>query len=509
MSLPSDRMAVRVRWITLLLFAAAVYFPLFLHLDKEPVKNFDESLFACRAFSLAYFGEYLCNFTDFTTFTEGQIRGPGASNTKPPLISFVQAGFFRVFGYNELALRLPSALSALLILGVFLRLSRRLFGDWTFGYLAGLVLVTSRGFVNVHVTRTGDHDAPLALFGLVLLLAFYHYLESDRQDRRQLALLTAMLCCAALTKGVAGLFFGPGMLLYALYKRQFLALLRDRHTWLALGAYLLVVGGYYLYREWDCPGFLDRVWRYEVGGHYGATRDGHLHPWYWYFQNFYINKFTYWLPLLPLGIGLFFHPRLRALRDLGVLLLLAGASWMAVISNSETKLLWYDASMYPLMALVVGLALYQLHTGVQQWLAAPTPGWRYLTTVLFLLVFFLMPYRFIISKVYHPQEVLYQPEKYGFLIKQTERNLPDLKQYHILHLGQSTHALFYQLVYDLTKGYRIGRYRAPESTRVGNVVMTCQPRLRRYLSERYELELLQAYDECVLVRLVARKAPSP
>ncbi|MEO1449894.1 MAG: hypothetical protein AAFV07_10220, partial [Bacteroidota bacterium] len=48
------------RWLVLGLFLAVVYFPLFLHLDHEPVKNFDEALFANRAFSIAYYGEYLC-----------------------------------------------------------------------------------------------------------------------------------------------------------------------------------------------------------------------------------------------------------------------------------------------------------------------------------------------------------------------------------------------------------------------------------------------------------------
>ncbi|RMG72761.1 MAG: phospholipid carrier-dependent glycosyltransferase [Bacteroidetes bacterium] len=506
MHLPEDRLAVRTKWVTLLLFAAAAYFPLFLHLGNEPVKNFDESLFACRAFSLAYFGEYLCNFTDFTDLSEGKIIGPGASNTKPPLISFVQAAFFRLFGYNELALRLPSALSAVLILLVFYRLSRRLFGSPVFGYLAGLVLVSSRGFVNVHVSRTGDHDAPLALFGIVLLLAYYHYLETERRDTRQLIIMTAMLSAAALTKGVAGLFFGPGMVLYALYKRQLIPILRDRRTWLAVAAYLGVVAGYYLYREWDCPGFLSRVWRYEVGGHYGATRDGHLHPWYWYFQNLYY-KFTYFLPLLPLGIALFFVPKLRALRSLGVLLLLAAASWMAVISNSETKLLWYDASLYPILSLIVALALYQLHQALHVWLTLSDWRFRSLATGLFLLAFFALPYSFIISKVYHPKEVTYIPEQYGFLIKQTERNLPDLKNYHILHLGQSTHALFYQLVYDLTKDYQIGRYRSPESIQVGDVIMACQNQMKKRLFGFYDVEVLQAYENCVLVRVVAPKPP--
>lgn len=498
MPTPSSQTAWYSRWIPTGLFLLALYFPLFLHLDSEPVKNFDESLFACRAFSIAYYGEYLCNFRDLP-------QGPSASNTKPPLISYVQALSFHIFGYNELALRLPIAFSALLIIWILIAFGKKEFGTPIFGYFCGLVLVTSRGFVNVHLSRTGDHDIPLALFGLIFLISVYRYLDSDRTEKKYLFFLTLMLIFMALTKGVAGLFFAPGVVLYALYKRQLIPLLRDPYTWLALGIYILAIGGFYFFRHLDCPEFLDRMWKYEMGGHYAKTRDGHKHPWFWYFTNWYFERFKYWLPLIPLGIGLTFMNRFRFIRDWGILLLICFGSYMAVISNSQTKLLWYDASVYPIMAFWAGLVLYHLYQGLITYLKPDGIWRRYLIGALFCLTFFTYPYRDIIEKVYDPHDVRYIPERYGFLIKETERLLPDLKRYNILQIGQSTHVLYYQLVYNQIKDYRIRRYRAVESVKIGDVIMACQPGVKKNLKENYDYELLLGAEDCILVRLNRRK----
>jgi 4-amino-4-deoxy-L-arabinose transferase-like glycosyltransferase len=355
------------------------------------------------------------------------------------------------------------------------------------------------------MTRTGDHDVPLAMFGILLLFSVYRYFQSDCQDKKYLLLLTLLLIAASLTKGIAGLFFGPAIVLFALYKRQLLNLLRDRYTWFAVLAYVVVILGYYLARNASCPDFIYRVWAFEVGGHYGETRDGHDHPWFWYMKQWYDFKFQYWLPFLPLGIGLLFHPRFRAQRDIHVLLLLAFGTYLAVVSSSQTKLSWYDASLYPIMAIWAGFVLYQLWEGLMQWLEPRRLSGRYLIGLLFLLAFFAFPYRDIMEKVYEPKDVLYPPEKYGFLMKQLEQTMPDFRSYHILQLGQSTHALFYQLVYNETKGYQIGRYHAFESARPGDFIMACQNRVKKRLEKEFEVQLWQSTDQCRLYYLVKKK----
>src|SRR5437660_2676149 len=64
---------------------------------------------------------------------------------KPALLYWLQIGAYRVFGVNEFASRLPSALAALLTVFLAYELARSMFGRNT-GLLAGIVLVSAAGF---------------------------------------------------------------------------------------------------------------------------------------------------------------------------------------------------------------------------------------------------------------------------------------------------------------------------------------------------------------------------
>ncbi len=494
----NERQTQRLQWITLILFLAASYPPLFLHLGSQPLKNFDESFYALRAYRIAEYGEYLYNYSQFPD-------GPSGTNLKAPLFSGVQALFFKIMGYNELALRLPVALSVWVLLLLMIRLGRRHFHDPAFGYFSALTLLTSWGFVHVHVSRTGEHDAPLAVMGWLALICLYRFLDGERKDRRWLWGLMGALIAATLTKSIAGLFFVPGMLAYTLYKRQFLPLLKDRNLWLAVGGFVLAVGGYYLFREWDHPGFLADVWKGELGGHYLQTRDGHQWPFLWFAERLVRIKYQWWIGWFVFGGLTVFYPRLRAYRDLGILLGLAWWSWLLVISSSQTKLEWYDASLYPLMAMFVGLILSQLYQGLQQVLQLDSGFWKYSLTALFVLVLFLPPYLSILQKTYQPKDNDYPGELYGYLIHQATRTPPQQKEYTLVYRGFSLHCLFYQLVYNEEYDYEISRKRKFEEMEAGETVMLCEPQGLAYAREHFEVENLTATRGCYLMKLVSRR----
>ncbi|MEO1449052.1 MAG: hypothetical protein AAFV07_05955, partial [Bacteroidota bacterium] len=246
-------------------------------------------------------------------------------------------------------------------------------------------------------------------------------------------------------------------------------------------------------------------------GHYGATRDGHNHPWYWYFNNLHVNRFKAFLPLLPFSLLVVFAKPFRKIRDLGIILLLGTLSVLIIISGSNTKLIWYDASAYPCMAMLAGLVLWQLHDAIlARWQPAHPLG-NTLASIGFGLIFFLYPYIGIIQQVYIPKHVHQESERYANLIWQTERNRPDIKSYIILHEGQSAHALFYQNVYNLTRdeGFNIRRIVTVESTKPGMTIMVCQEKIIWILYERFEIEVIQAWNGCQLVNLHPKEIPEP
>eukprot|EP01036_Dinobryon_divergens_P045410 gene45410-60668_t len=86
---------------------------------------------------------------------------PDMWSTKPPLTNWAQVFFIKTLGLNVLSVRLPSALAGLFTsILLWLFCVRHLKNYWM-GFVSVLVLVTSRGFINNHVTRTADYDAML------------------------------------------------------------------------------------------------------------------------------------------------------------------------------------------------------------------------------------------------------------------------------------------------------------------------------------------------------------
>lgn len=105
---------------------------------------------------------------------------------------WAQIVFVKLFGYNELALRLPSAIAAALtILLVFVFLYRDYSTYWA--WAAVLILLTSQGFIGFHTARTAEADSLLTFFLLVsndslkaIVKNKYRYRIIDTYDNAEL-----------------------------------------------------------------------------------------------------------------------------------------------------------------------------------------------------------------------------------------------------------------------------------------------------------------------------------
>src|SRR5690348_15673363 len=105
---------------------------------------------------------------------------PDMWNTKPPLLIWIQVLSIKLLGVSELALRLPSALAAVaLCLLLYWFFSKKLQKE-LLGFMVCMVLITSRGYVMLHGTRTCDYDSMLTLFTTAYCLFFYQYLQTDK-----------------------------------------------------------------------------------------------------------------------------------------------------------------------------------------------------------------------------------------------------------------------------------------------------------------------------------------
>lgn len=492
------------RYLIFALFAITIYFPLFHHLNWEPIHNWDESLFAMRAGYMAEEGKYLPNYSHWVE------NGPLHRNTKPPFTTWLQALSMKIFGISEFSLRLPIALCVLGIILLFLYFSKKHLGDIKIGYCAGFVLATSAGFVKAHAARTGDQDAAMAFYMLAGAFLFYQYIEArtDRERHRWLALLTLTFIASALTKYVFGLFFLPAFVIYALYKREFLNILKRGSTWLAALILVVAVGSWLAVIEQQLPGFIERAFFYEMIDRYSTVIENHDAPWNYYFLKMWESRFIPWLFLLPVPLAMLFVKKYKPFHDIILLMFLCAVSLLLIVAFSQTKTVHYDITAYPPMALLAGIGMY--HVIESGWTLAREKMYLPLIVFFGFLYFIkpvvLEPYFKILEKTFEPR-LTQSTLKYGYLFRELKSRREPVKKFTLVHSGFDGQALFYAGLFNRKHDYDIKISINPEQVKTGDTIMVCDKQIINYLFNKWELQGIEAYDQCFLGAVLEPKKP--
>lgn len=337
---------------------------LLLRYDAFPLSLWDESRNANSAIEMAAHGDWL-----ITTFN----GLPDHWNTKPPPLIWFMAALLKCGFPPLLAFRLPSALAAAATVVILFTFCRLALHDRLAGLLASLLVVSSSLFMGPHVARTGDYDALLSLFLLVQIVAVARYVEAQEGSRSKwLAVAGGALALAVLTKSIAGLFVGPGLLAYVVVRRRLLSLLSDPHLWLVAAAVLSVCGAYYATREYLDPGYLHAVWLNELGGRYDAAlaqlEGGRL-----YYLVVLFLRFEPGIVLLPTVAVSFLHADTER-RNAVLISLSAAASLLLVITSASTKAWWYAAPLVPMLSLAIGIGLSDVVARVEMQRIRVRPG---------------------------------------------------------------------------------------------------------------------------------------
>jgi len=218
-----------------LLLAAAVLLGLFLNLGAMPLFDVDEGAFSEATREMLERGDYI------STWLNGQPR-----YDKPILIYWLQAASVTMFGLDEFALRLPSALAASAWIAAIFAFGRRHL-DRDTGYAAAFIAASTAGFTVIG--RGAIADALLNLFLALAMFDIVRYAGDPRPAWRRRAFLWIGL--GLLAKGpVALLVPGAASLLgFALQgrTRDWWRAVRDPAGWAILLAvslpwYLLEYG---------------------------------------------------------------------------------------------------------------------------------------------------------------------------------------------------------------------------------------------------------------------------
>ena len=356
-----------LRRAALLLAVAAVW--MCIDLPAFPINRWDESRLAVNAVEMPATGLSLVTTFGFR---------PDLWNTKPPLLIWLMSLCMSVFGPSEGALRIPSALATLGSAAVVMGFSWKLTRDSFAPLAAGVVLLTTRGFVGRHSGQTADYEALLCVLVTAYSCLFFLTLHRGRPSPWSVLLAGLLVAAAVLTKGVAALVPGTGLVLYLLVQRR---IWRPFRSWTYPVAALLVaavVAAFYLARERASAGYLHAVAINELG-RYGAVIEKHVNP-IWYYPLLVFGAFGFSLGVfaLPLMAEVrVLRGRRRAGMVFGICMVVA---IMAVFSAGQTKIRWYTDPCHPFLAIACGLGLESVRNRLRTWRGCtsrdPSPRWE-------------------------------------------------------------------------------------------------------------------------------------
>lgn len=314
----------------------------FLGLSSTPLLDPDEARLARTSVEMMRSHDFVV-----PTF-EGQPR-----LVKPPLLHWVQASLFRVFGPSELVARLPAAFSAFASLLLVAWIGWKRFGDegasWAATFFATMPLVVATG-------RIGTLDALLSVH--VLAVITLDLTQPDRSGLQKSAVIGGLLGLAFLVKGPIGVVLPLVMMLAGRTAcgRDVLPSLRTVVTTvLAWGAVVLPWGLVFIQRVGGETAAAtlrsEAIARYVAG-------TAHVEPWWFYGKMLPLVFLPWGIPLVAgLGRGL------ARWRDpdspTGPYAAAAFTAGLVFLSFGKGKLPNYLVPLAPLAALVIAFELGQ------------------------------------------------------------------------------------------------------------------------------------------------------
>lgn len=480
----------------LILLLLLMYFPLFGHLGNLSIRIWDEARVTMNAYEMWRSGDLLVT---------KYLGKPDLWNTKPPLLIWIQSFFLNFIDNLELAVRLPSALagSATILLVYFFVIKQT--KSVVTGLIAALVLLSSRGYINIHGTRTGDYDALLVFFTTLSCLMFWLFIENKRPVNLYIFFIS--LALGVLTKSISALLFLPALMMYVIYRKKIADLLKNNHFYFGSVIFIGITIGFYLLREYAAPGYLKAVSENELLGRYLNVIEFHNEPFRFYYDQLLKYRYKdYFLLILPGALAGLFLLKDQRIKKLTIFVILLIVSYFMIISMGKTKLSWYDLPMYPFFAIVVSFVFSYLLQIRNQ---LPLKGiYRKIGGIIILLsiVVFLTDMMTIITKQsYKPQDDYWEKAEYTlpYYLRDALQGKHDLKNINVIYDGYN--AMIWPYIYKLQdQGINIS---LKELTRLNtdDQVISYQPKLIESLNKKFDVEIMRKGDKIITYKLLKRK----
>jgi 4-amino-4-deoxy-L-arabinose transferase-like glycosyltransferase len=323
---PTRRQAV-VSTALAALVACAVLLPL---LGHKPLTEWDEGIYAEVSREMLG-GSWWAPHWNYQVWLE-----------KPPLMLWVTAAFFKLFGVSEFWARAGSALSGVGIVALLHGWLVRRHGLLT-AWLSSVILLATLGFL--HVCHVGEMDVLLALGACVALVGLTQVEDEQSQGWYWFWLGFAI---ALMTKGAASVVIPVTTVVFAVTQRwgwrRFGAAF-----WIGMAVFAALVLPWHLamYQGFG-HAFVDQYLGLHVLARATQQIEGHNTPWWFYLKVLVVSAPPFCL-LYPVAAGRGYRqPALRVWAIFAVVVLL----FFSVI---QTRLPHYIAPAYPALALLTAV----------------------------------------------------------------------------------------------------------------------------------------------------------
>ncbi|MDE6964828.1 MAG: glycosyltransferase family 39 protein [Lachnospiraceae bacterium] len=140
----------------------------FYHLGEAGTHNWDEAIYGINAYEMIQSGNWWIQTYRYAV---------DYYNLKPPFIMWCIALCFQSLGFSFFAMRLPSAIAAVLLFGLISLFTARHFGKKA-AIIAGIVFVSCTDMIFFHMARSADADALYLLMFMAAMACLY---ESEKR----------------------------------------------------------------------------------------------------------------------------------------------------------------------------------------------------------------------------------------------------------------------------------------------------------------------------------------
>lgn len=286
---------------------------------------------------------------------------------KPPLLYWVNAGSMAIFGQNEFAARLPSALSGLFTVLLTYLAGRRLFNRRT-AVTGALILGSCAVFL--FQSRIILTDMLLTFCLSAALFSFLLAVRSSERHRTNLYRLF-FICCglAVLTKGLIGIVLPGGIIFWYLLLGRRWYILKEIPWFSGLLLFALVTVPWFILVSQANPEFPHFFFIREHFQRYTSTIHKRSQP-FWFFLPILLLTMLPWSFFLPGSLGKAWQQR-HSDRGTTLFLLLWPLVIILFFSLSSSKLIPYILPTFaPLSLLVAHRLMAHWHTRRPDYTAA-------------------------------------------------------------------------------------------------------------------------------------------